>query len=163
MCQMRQSVFACSHFSPTRLGECQQLIIRRTHPELNELTKRMWAESHSYEQVYDYIDNRICDECVRQNAQDQVFVEASLEPHGGPQSSRWRKQGWNEDNEARALEGFLEEGENTRDKEERLERRELRKMNMMELVEKERVKQRCPVPTLRISRNRRKWWESLRM
>ena len=104
----------------------------------------MWAEPHSYEQVYDYIDNRVCDECVRQNSQDQVSVGSPLGSHGGPQPTRWRKQGWNGDSEVRAMEGFLEEEENTSGREETVERR-LRKMNMMELVEKEREKRKAHI------------------
>lgn len=136
MCQMKQSVFACSHFSPTRLSECQQLIIRRTHPEMNALTKRMWAEPHSYEQVYDYLDNRICDACILQNSEARVST--------APQSMMWRKQGWGAGEEARALEAFLQEEENRREREERLERRIMRRMDMMGLVEKERGKRKCP-------------------
>lgn len=102
---------------------------------MNGLTKQMWKDSHSYEQVYDYIDNRICDECVRQNAEAQVFTE--------PQLMRWRKQGWSSEEEVGELKGFLEEEEKRRRRDGTGERRGLRRMDMMEFVEKKREKQRC--------------------
>ena len=90
---------------------------------MNDLTKQMWAEPHSYEQLYDYIDDRICDDCIRQSASDQV----------SPQSTAWRKQGWNEESEVRALQRFLEEEEDRIASERRDERRRrrMRRMCMM--------------------------------